>query len=193
MNIKILLGAVLIILDIGGLSEKKLPLFQHEISKAIVPTSAMNTTTRPRTPKIWVEKHDFYKGETIELFFQGGNPPFLGIIDPTGHFFYIVFPAEDALGNLKPFVDSKHFTALQALRINTCSFEADPYVYEIYNNQPVFTKSGNYTFVMGENLHVDDFGLLENVVVRYFHSIRPAGKKRGIPMPGSSSSKYAVN
>jgi hypothetical protein len=131
----------------------------------------------------WKDKHApqmwstataiLYKGETFHLHFSVPNDPYLGLIDPEGHFFYLVFPAETAVGALTPLIESKYFAVLQTLAINTGSLQADPYTYGVYENQPVFTVTGTYTFILGENLHVDDLGLLEKVTVRYVHTQRP--------------------
>ena len=64
---------------------------------------------------MWVEKSPLYQGETLELRFQAPNAPYLGVIDPTGHFFYIVFPAELSAGKLKPLVESRQFERLSTL------------------------------------------------------------------------------
>ena len=128
-----------------------------------------------RAPQMWATATaTLYKAETFHLHFSVPNAPFLGVIDPQGHFFYLVFPAETAVGALTPLVESKQFTVLQTLAINTGSLQADPYTYGVYENQPVFTVTGTYTFILGENLHVDNLGLLEKVTVRYVHTQRPA-------------------
>ena len=121
---------------------------------------------------MWVKVTTLYKDETFRLYFATPNAPYLGIVDPKGRFFYLVFPAETAAGELTPLVESKRFVGLQSLAINTGSLKADPYTYGVYVNQPVFTQSGAYTFVLGENLHVDDRGFLDQVVVRYVHANR---------------------
>ena len=88
-------------------------------------------------------------------------------------FFYIVFPNDGSTGILKPYVDSQRFVTMKTMDILTASFEADPYIYEVDMNRPVFTKSGDYTFIMGQNLHVDDPKLLHNVLIHYKRGINP--------------------
>lgn len=127
------------------------------------------------TKKIWVDGAAvFYKNETIELRFAAPNAPFLGVVDPAGRFFYLVYPKEQATGGLKPVVESTDFTKMTSLKIQIDSVLADPYTYGASENRPVFTRSGKYTFIMGENLHVDDPDELEQVVIEYFHQNRPA-------------------
>lgn len=125
-------------------------------------------------PKMWVNTSTLYKGETLQLHFTTPNAPYLGLIDPKGRFFYLVFPAETVVGELKPLVESKSFIALKSLSINTGTLKADPYTYGVYANQPVFTRSGTYTFLLGENLHVDDVTFLDKASVRYINTPRPA-------------------
>ena len=115
-----------------------------------------------------------YKGETLDLHFTVPNAPYLGVIDPDGKFFYLVFPAADAVGKLQPLVDSETFAKLSILRISTATLKADPYTYGVYENQAVFTKSGTYRFICGENLHVDDEDEIQVVQIRYKHVARPA-------------------
>lgn len=125
--------------------------------------------------KMWLETPPvFYKNETIELFFAAPNAPFLGVIDPAGHFFYLIYPKENATGGLKPLVESADFTQMVSLKINTFSLKADPYQYGVSENRAVFTRSGKYTFIMGENLHVHNPDELEQVVIEYIHGQRPA-------------------
>ena len=131
---------------------------------------------------MWTNNSTLYKGETLELQFTAPNAPYLGVTDPQGHFFYVVFPRETAIGKLKPLVDSKRFSSLESLRIPTSSFKADPYIYGVYTNQPVFTQSGTYTFVLGENLHIDDPESIDKVTVRYVHGKRPASTSTDVAM-----------
>jgi len=134
----------------------------------------IETSKDKHAPQMWsTATAILYKGETFHLHFSVPNDPYLGLIDPEGHFFYLVFPAETAVGALTPLIESKYFAVLQTLAINTGSLQADPYTYGVYENQPVFTVTGTYTFILGENLHVDDLGLLEKVTVRYVHTQRP--------------------
>lgn len=124
-------------------------------------------------PKMWVENEQAFLGETILLRFQTPHPQFLGVVDPDGKFFYIVFPAASAVGNLTPLVDSKAFVRLDRLEISTAQLKADPYKYGVTENQPVFTKSGAYAFILGDNLHTDDPTTMHRVKVKYKHTARP--------------------
>ncbi|MBL7775743.1 MAG: hypothetical protein JNK89_07045 [Saprospiraceae bacterium] len=141
--------------------------------KTTVPVIASAAVQPAKVPQMWAKKTTLYKGETLELEFAAPNAPFLGVVDPSGHFFYIVFPADAAVGALRPLVDSEHFAGLKQLRINTRSLKADPYIYGVYQNQRVFTQSGTYTFILGENLHIDDPEFVDKVSVQYFHTARP--------------------
>jgi len=142
------------------------------ITKDDEPSLTINDFSGIHNPKMWACNTIMYINETIVLRFKTPNAPFLGIVDPQGHFFYLVFPSEDAIGNLIPFVGSKCFENLSELKINTTALHGDPYTYDVYDNQPVFTQSGVYTFIMGENLHIDNPGFLEKVEVAYIHAHR---------------------
>lgn len=130
-----------------------------------------------RAPKMWVENDQAFLGETIMLRFQTPHPQFLGVVDPDGKFFYIVFPASQSVGNLTPLVDSKAFSRLDRLEISTTNLKADPYKYGVTENQPVFTKSGSYAFILGDNLHADDPTTMHRVKVKYKHTVRPAAAR----------------
>jgi hypothetical protein len=140
----------------------------------VLPSAVLNTSSVQKSPQIWASKKLLYKGETLALQFAAPNPNFLGVVDPSGHFFYVVFPLDAAVGKLKPFIDSEQFASVSNLKLNTRTFKADPYQYGVYTNQRVFTKSGTYTFIMGENLHVDDPEFVEKVEIQYVHESRPA-------------------
>jgi len=136
-----------------------------------------NSVTRARsnpekTPKMWASATTLYKNESFNLRFAAPNAPYLGVVDPAGHFFYLVFPSETAEGELKPLVDSKAFSTLNSLTIHTGALKADPYIYGVYENQRVFTQSGTYTFILGANLHVDDPALVQKVTIKYTNKSR---------------------
>jgi len=124
-------------------------------------------------PKMWANCSALYKNELLQLHFSVPHPQFLGVIDPDGHFFYVVFPAENSVGQLKSFVDSERFESLNTLKIKTSTFKADPYTYDVLENKPVFTKSGAYRFLLGDNLHVDDENAVTVLKIKYHHHVRP--------------------
>lgn len=147
-----------------------------------VPAAALSAPAGQKTPKMQAKTTTLYKNETLELQFAAPNAPYLGVVDPSGHFFYVVFPSEAAIGQLKPLIDSERFAPLHTLKINTRTLTADPYTHGIYRNQRVFTQTGAYTFILGENLHVDDPGLLDKVRVYYNHKPRPAFAQADVAM-----------
>lgn len=132
--------------------------------------------------KIWTDVTTVYKGESFALRFSTPNAPYLGVIAPNGRFFYVVFPKENAEGKLTPLVDSERFTTMNTLNIHTGQIKADPYTYGVYENQPVFTCSGTYTFILGENLHVDDPTLVSSARIQYVHKPRPATTTASVAM-----------
>lgn len=138
--------------------------------------SAIEVSSPLRDRAMWTDKSLVYKGEALQLHFSMPHAPFLGVIDPAGKFYYVVFPAGSSVGNLRPLVTSEAFVAMNTLSINTAKFKADPYTSGVLDNQPVFTTSGTYRFLLGENLHTDDERFIEIVKVNYRHKKRP-GKK----------------
>ena len=124
-------------------------------------------------PAMWSDKTHIYRGESFQLGFVKSHARYLGVVDPSGHFFYVVFPDPGAKSKLRPLVDSDAFRKMDQLQISTASLKADPYIYGVYENRPVFTKTGVYKFVMGDNLHTDDESSLTIVRVNYVDKPRP--------------------
>ena len=131
------------------------------------PTSIDKEECAPAANSFWTTTPSIYSGEQIVLRFKGQNPDYMGVVDPSGHFFYVVFPEHEADEALQPLVSSEAFKSCQKLKINPSSFKADPYTYGVMENQQVFTQAGTYTFIMGENLHVDDPALVQKVEIKY--------------------------
>ena len=137
-----------------------------------------------KAPRMWVNKKQVFKGESLHLHFTRPHGAYLGVIDPQGHFFYVVFPADQSLGKLTPLVSSEQFADLEELAINTAGLKADPYVSGVLENKPVFTQSGTYRFVMGDVLHTDDERFVDIVQVHYRHRAR---------RPAKTAVAYAAN
>ena len=98
--------------------------------------------TKAESAQMWVENDKVHQGETIVLRFWPPNPAYLGIIDPEGKFFYLVFDASQSVGELTPLMDSKAFALADSLVLATASLTADPYKYGILEKKAVFMKSG---------------------------------------------------
>jgi hypothetical protein len=147
-------------------------------SQPIAPTTSK--TEVKAHPKMWTEKEYLYKGESFDLHFDLPHAQYLGVVDPDGKFFYVVFPAANAVGKLTPLVTSEKFISLKTLKINTQTFKADPYIYGVMENQPVFNKSGNYRVVLGEDLHTDDESSLTIIHIQYVNTKRPSGQNTSI-------------
>jgi len=141
------------------------------------PTTS-NTVTpnvvEAQLPELWSNKSQCFKNETFELHFALPHATTLGVVDPDGKFFYLVFPAACTVGNLKPLISSEDFEHCSAMTISPATLKADPYTYGVMENQLVFTKSGVYRFVLGNDLHVDEESALNIVSVRYKRKNRPA-------------------
>jgi hypothetical protein len=165
---KIILAAPAVGLLLSGAT--RLP-----INTSLYPEKAATVHAAPAAaPKMWTETGTLYKGESFDLSFETPHAPYLGVIDPSGKFFYVVFPASESIGKIKPLVDGEKFKLRKTLKIHTATLKADPYISGVLENKPVFTKSGVYRFVMGQNLHTDDPSSLQTVKVTYWHTARPA-------------------
>jgi len=191
MNTVISVGLPLVALVAAGTWSTTSP---GEPKTAPIPRTEKSVVATPGAPekaaKMWASATTLYKNESFDLRFATPNAPYLGVVDPAGHFFYLVFPAETAVGDLKPLVDSKAFSSLGTLQIHTGTLKADPYIYGVYENQQVFTQSGTYTFILGANLHVDDPMLVEKITIKYTHKPRPVSTTAAVHVcekPGLSS------
>ncbi len=155
----------------GALGMNRLSQNQSTTPISATPEVPMVTVS---APKIWAQTAPVHKGEKFDLSFETPHAAYLGVIDPSGKFFYVIFPAQDAQGKLKPLMDGQQFINQQSITINTATLTADPYTYGVIENQPVFTKSGTYRFILGETLHTDDENLVSIVRVVYKDSKRPS-------------------
>ncbi len=141
---------------------------------ATAPSLSAPETVALTAPKMWAQTAPVYKGEKFDLSFETPHPVYLGAIDPDGKFFYVIFPAEPGQGKLKPLMDGMQFARQSSLTINTVTLKADPYIYGVLENQPVFTKSGTYRFILGDMLHTDDESTVCIVKVVYNDIKRPS-------------------
>jgi hypothetical protein len=160
------------------------PAFHKMPEKAMIAQASMETNTSgikaaftanddahllDTKPNMWTRHHTISRGEGFDLNFRTPHPGYLGVLNPQGQFFYLVFPKSDGPVLLQPLVDSDAFAQMSALHINTANLSGDPYTYGVYENQKVFTQSGIYRFVLGENLHVDQEDELCILKIRYHH------------------------
>ena len=143
-------------------------------SNTISTASPETPTVVTSAPKMWAQTAPIHKGEKFDLSFETPHAAYLGVIDPSGKFYYVIFPAADGQGSLKPLVDGMLFVNQQSITINTATLKADPYTYGVTENQPVFTKSGTYRFILGETLHTDDEATVSIVRVVYNDWKRPS-------------------
>jgi hypothetical protein len=159
------------------------------LSSALLPNSVSDhqggmpgpAPMEEKTQAIWAESASCHLNENIVLRFSTPHPSYLGVVTPEGKFFYVVFPTSDAVGLLTPLVDSEKFVKMDRLVVTPATLKADPYIYGVTENQPVFTKSGHYTFIMGDNLHIDDPTALFKVKIDYKHVAKPLPKTEILP------------
>ncbi|MCC7244466.1 MAG: hypothetical protein IT269_02210 [Saprospiraceae bacterium] len=138
----------------------------------------VNSSTKNDDPKMWTTADIVYRGEVLNLQFGAPHASRLGVIDPDGHFYYIIYPGDCAADGLKPFLSSEAFAWYTSVKINTTDFQADPYTYGVTQNQTVFTKTGTYRFLLGDNLHTDDEHSVTILNVQYYHTPRPQPEKK---------------
>lgn len=177
-NMKLILAIPAAGLLLSGTLQSLQPSAKSAASQPIAPMSPV-TETKAK-PKMWTEKEYLYKGESFQLHFDLPHAQYLGVVDPDGKFFYVVFPAENAIGKLTPLVTSEQFVSIKTLKIQTQTFKADPYIYGVMENQPVFQKSGVYRVILGEDLHTDDESSLAIIRIHYSNTKRPAGQNTSI-------------
>jgi len=164
----ILVIQVICVLLSSLLNTHKLPL----ACASDAPLAIEKSTAEPKRI-MWASQDTVFYQEDLHLNFSDSHGSCLGVIAPDGHFFYVVFPDQPEYGKLRPLVSSKIFLSLNTLTINTKNLKCDPYIYQVYENKLVFTQSGTYRFLLGDNLHVDDESLLTMLNITYCHFERP--------------------
>ncbi len=125
------------------------------------------------SPNLWTYSDTLYQGDALDLYFNTPHGACMGVVNPSGQFFYVIYPRTSAVGKLAPLMDAGAFTGCARLRVSTLKLKADPYTYGVYENQPVFTQSGRYRILIGDNLHIDDPALLQTLDVQYIHKPKP--------------------
>jgi hypothetical protein len=141
-----------------------------------IPPVSLEVPVENPGPGMWSKQKTVYQGDYIELQFAPQHAGYLGVLAPDGRFFYLIYPLESSVGALTPIMDSRDFIQKTSLVLSTGTLRADPYTHGVLENQPVFTQSGTYRFILGENLHTDDETALDIVKVRYEHKASPNKK-----------------
>lgn len=123
---------------------------------------------------MWVEKGPYYKGESIKVFFADGHPEELGIKNPDGDFYYLVYISGlETIPNASPLISQTKFKQLKEIELIAGVTRANPHNIKYKGNQPIFTKSGNYTLLLSKNLSTDAAGPAETIKIEYVHKSRP--------------------
>ncbi|MEZ4920134.1 MAG: hypothetical protein R2792_13605 [Saprospiraceae bacterium] len=66
-------------------------------TSATTPEAVVVAEAKPEL-KIWTSTPTVFKGEELILNFAGSNAKYLGVVDPQGHFFYVIYPGENGRG-----------------------------------------------------------------------------------------------
>lgn len=136
--------------------------------------SSKNTMVYSELKNMWVDQGPYYKGESIKVFFADGHPEELGIKNPNGDFFYLVYiPGLKTIPNASPLVSQTKFKQLKEVELVAGVTRANPHNVKYKGNQPVFTKSGTYTLLLSKNLSTDAAGPAETIKIEYIHQKRP--------------------
>jgi hypothetical protein len=105
------------------------------------------------------------KGDTLILSFPIPHGGDLGITDPSGTFYFLVYAASDQQS--PSLIDWNQFKQTKQLKIITDETKAKPWIDSIKTNQLIFTKSGVYEIQLSENLETDDGTAIEAKNVYY--------------------------
>lgn len=136
--------------------------------------SAGKTMIYSELKNMWVDKGPYYKGESIQVFFADGHPEELGIKNPDGDFYYLVYiPGLETIPNASPLVSQTKFKQVKEIELIAGVTRANPHNIKYKGNQPIFTKSGNYTLLLSKNLSTDAAGPAETIQIEYVHKPRP--------------------
>lgn len=94
------------------------------------------------------------KGLSITLTFKVPHPAELAVVRPDKEFFFI---AQRHLGGQPTrTISSELFAGVESIKINTRSFQAQPWRADAKGYERVFTTPGKYVFVMANELESDD-------------------------------------
>lgn len=119
---------------------------------------------------LWVEKKAYYPNDTIRLNFSTKHPDELGLMDPDGNFYYLVYgPQVKTITNGQPIMTVAQFRPITFLEIIPSNTKANPHNVEFSGNINPFTKSGEYIFLLSQNLSTDAIGPAESVTIQYIH------------------------
>lgn len=130
--------------------------------------------TDPKQKNIIGINDTLYSGDTLVIHFKTPHQGELGINDPDGNFFFVVYEfSMDSANRVFPFMRSDTFKNVSLFHFITDKDKADPWNKAFDENQPVFTKTGSYTITLSETLDTDDGTPVEEEHVFYYN------KKRG--------------
>jgi len=110
--------------------------------------------TNPDEKHILSITDTLYFGDTLKIKFKTPHPKDLGIITPSGKFYFLIYMGSDPK---KPsLVDSWAFEKMDYLEIVTDKTEANPWDASEQANKLIFSELGLYEVRLSENLETDD-------------------------------------
>jgi hypothetical protein len=117
---------------------------------------------------MWMIGKDYYEGDTILINFAKEHPAELGIKNPDGDFFYLVYhPEIPTIKNGKPVYSFKEFKTVETLKMDPSIFKANPHDLQFNGNIRVFVKPGEYELFLGDNLSTDDGTPKEKLKIQF--------------------------
>ncbi len=117
-----------------------------------------------------MEKKSYHQDDTIRLNLSTTHPDELGLVDPDGNFFYLVYgPQVETITNGKPIMTVAQFRPITFIEIVPSTFKANPHNVRYSGNIKPFTQSGEYTFMISQNLSTDAMGAAETLKFLYMH------------------------
>ncbi|RMG35454.1 MAG: hypothetical protein D6732_09285 [Methanobacteriota archaeon] len=113
-----------------------------------------------------------YKGDTISIEMSIPHGGYLGIITPNGDFFFVCWSQRDKNSPLQPLIQSEEFVNVEKIELITDKTLATPWIYGAKSNELIFTNTGEYRILMGENLETDSDVAYQECKIFYFDKPR---------------------
>ena len=109
-----------------------------------------------RRPMLSCQPRNLTSQRTLVLRFGAGHPSELAVDAPDGTQFFLVYDHSDFLGpESHPVVEKDIFRRLRELRLPAATASATPWVEGRDKNERLFTKLGQYEFILTEKLESD--------------------------------------
>jgi hypothetical protein len=118
---------------------------------------------------------ELHRGETLTVRLPLPHGEDLAVLDPDGRLFYVAV-YQDGAGKrpgLEPAVDRVAFRRMDRLITSSTTAEGAPQQGSGGGRKPIFTRSGPYRIVLGDNLGTPYAAIEAECQVRYLDTERP--------------------